>query len=100
MQSAHTTFMSTSSAVGAPRPTALEARARTVAEDFESFFISAMLETMSSGLDVDPMFGGGHGEAVYRSLLNQEYARAFARAGGIGIADTVQREIMRLQEAS
>ena len=81
-----------------PTP-ALEAKAREVAQEFEGFFISMMLETMSSGLEIDPIFGGGHGEAVYRSMLNDEYARTFARAGGIGIADSVYREIMRLQEA-
>lgn len=77
---------------------AIETKAHKVAEDFESFFISTLLETMSSGLDVDPVFGGGHGEAVYRSMLNDEYAHTFAHAGGIGIADSVYREIMRMQE--
>jgi Rod binding domain-containing protein len=78
---------------------AIEAKAREIAQEFEGFFISTMLETMSSGLEVDPTFGGGHGETVYRSMLNDEYARTFSRAGGIGIADSVYREIMRLQEA-
>ena len=64
---------------------AVEAKAREVAEEFEGFFISMMLETMSSGLEIDPIFGGGHGEAVYRSMLNDEYARTFARAGGIDV---------------
>ena len=75
-----------------------EAHARKVAQDFESFFISSMLESMSSGIEVDPMFGGGPGEEVYRSLLNQEYARTFAKAGGVGVADSVYREMMRAQE--
>jgi len=82
----------------APSLTARAAHARKVAQDFESFFISSMLETMSSGLDVDPMFGGGSAEEVFRSLLNQEYARTFAQAGGIGVADAVYREMMRAQE--
>jgi hypothetical protein len=43
-------------------------------------------------------FGGGHGEEVFRSLLTQEYGRSMARAGGVGFADAVQREILRLQE--
>lgn len=83
----------------AAAPSANEVRARKVAQEFESFFISSLLETMSSGLEVDPMFGGGSGEQVYRSLLNQEYARTFAEAGGIGVADSVYRELMRAQEA-
>lgn len=78
--------------------TALDPKAREVAEEFEAFFIATLLETMSSGVEVDPAFGGGHGEKVFRSMLNDEYARTFARAGGIGIADAVYREMMRLQE--
>lgn len=81
------------------RPPENDAKAREIAQEFEAFFISTMLETMSSSLEVDPVFGGGHGEQVYRSMLNDEYGRTFARAGGIGIADSVYREIMRLQEA-
>jgi Rod binding domain-containing protein len=44
------------------------------------------------------MFGGGQGEKVFRSLLFQEYGKQTAKAGGIGIADMVQKEILRLQE--
>jgi Rod binding domain-containing protein len=45
------------------------------------------------------LFGAGNGENVYRSLLSQEYAKVAAKSGGVGIADAVQREIIRLQEA-
>jgi Rod binding domain-containing protein len=79
---------------------ALEAKARTIGDDFESFFISAMLEQMSSGVAVDPVFGGGHGETVFRSLLNQEYGKVFVKSGGIGISKAIQDEIIRLQEHS
>jgi Rod binding domain-containing protein len=53
---------------------------------------------MFSGVDADKMFGGGTGENVYRSLLLQEYSKVAAKSGSTGIADAVQREILRLQE--
>ena len=34
------------------------------------------------------MFGGGSGEEMYRSLLNQEYGKAIATRGSMGIATT------------
>lgn len=74
------------------------AKARKAAEEFESFFVSSMLESMFSGIKTDPVFGGGHGEDVFRSLLLQEYGKTIAQRGGIGIADQVQREMLRLQE--
>jgi peptidoglycan hydrolase FlgJ len=71
---------------------------RQAAEQFESFFLSQSLESMFAGVDTNSLFGGGPGETVYRSLLLQEYGKIAARSGGFGIADAVQREILRTQE--
>ncbi len=76
------------------------AEIRRAAVEFEAVFISQMLAPMFEGLESDEMFGGGPGEDVYRSLIVEEYGKAIARAGGIGISDAVQREIIRLQEVS
>jgi Rod binding domain-containing protein len=73
---------------------------RRAAEEFEAVFISQMLAPMFEGLETDELFGGGPGEDIYRSILVEEYGKAIARSGGIGIADAVQREILRLQEVS
>jgi len=71
---------------------------KQTAEEFEALFISEMLGPVFENLDTDGLFGGGQGEKIYRSLMVQEYGKAIAKAGGIGIADTVQREILRMQE--
>ncbi|HEU0118526.1 MAG TPA: chemotaxis protein, partial [Alphaproteobacteria bacterium] len=44
-------------------------------QDFESMFMSQMLQPMFDTIDVDPVFGGGHGEQVMRSFLVQEYGK-------------------------
>jgi Rod binding domain-containing protein len=72
--------------------------AHKVGEDFESFFLSQSFEGMFSGTGADSLFGGGEGESIYRSLLLQEYSKVAAKSGGVGIADAVQREILRTQE--
>ena len=74
------------------------AAAHKTAQDFESFFLSQVFENMFSGINGDAMFGGGSAETVYRSLLLQEYSKVAARNGGVGIAEAVQREILRAQE--
>ena len=43
-------------------------------------------------------FGGGNEETLFRSMMNEEVAKSISRQGGIGIADSVYREIMRQQE--
>ena len=80
------------------RPTSSPDQAAKVAEDFEAFVLWQMFDTMFAGIPTDGPFGGGQAEEVYRSLLTQEFGRHVARNGGIGIADAVQREILKLQE--
>ncbi len=86
----------------APAPTAGDTRrqdqTRRAAEEFEALFLSQMLEPMFEGLQTEGPFGGGAGEQIYRSLMVQEYGKAIAASGGVGIADAVQREILKLQE--
>ena len=71
---------------------------KRAAEEFEALFISEMLAPVFEGLDTDGMFGGGQGEKIYRSMMVQEYGKAIAQAGGVGIAESVQREILKMQE--
>ncbi|NKB48454.1 MAG: chemotactic signal-response protein chel [Alphaproteobacteria bacterium] len=72
--------------------------AREAAESFEAFFISQMLSDMFAGVETDPLFGGGPGETVFRSLMIDEYGKSLASTGGVGIANSVLGEIIRLQE--
>lgn len=75
------------------------AHARQVAEDFESVFLAQLIEQMMGETTQSEMFGGGPGESAFRGMMNEEYAKVMARAGGIGLADDLAREILRLQEA-
>lgn len=80
-------------------PTSDPATARKTAQDFEAFFISAMFQSMFQGIKTDGPFGGGHGEEMFRGVLMQEYGKSVAKAGGIGIADSVYKQILLMQEA-
>lgn len=71
---------------------------RETAEDFEAFFLSQIFAQMFQGVDVDPVFGGGPGETIFRSLMIEEYGKAVAKNGGVGIADAVMQELIALQE--
>lgn len=71
---------------------------RKSAQEFESMLLGIMLEPMFSGIESDALFGGGHGEKVFQSLLIQEYAKSISANGGIGIADAVYKEMLKMQE--
>ena len=87
-------------AVPNPSKTANAEASRKSAEEFESFFLTQMLEPMFEGIKTDGYFGGGYGEGVFRSMMLQQYGRILAKAGGVGIADMVGRELMNIQESS
>lgn len=72
--------------------------ARQSAEEFEAVFLSTLLAPVFESLAEDADFAGGAAEATWTGLLTDEYARAIARAGGVGLADAVYRELLAMQE--
>ena len=73
-------------------------KVRDAAQKFEAFFIGQMMEHMTSGLETDETFGGGHGEDVWKSMLNQEYGKEVAKTGRLGITDQVMKGMLKMQE--
>jgi Rod binding domain-containing protein len=67
------------------------------AREFENMMLGQMLQPMFAGLKTDGEFGGGSGEEMFRPMLIEQYAKAMGNAGGVGLADSIAREIMRLQ---
>lgn len=74
--------------------------ASKAAENFEAVFVSQMVSHMFAGIKEDAMFGGGQAGDMYRSMLNEEYGRAIAKTGGIGVANQVMQQILKMQEGS
>ncbi len=72
--------------------------ARKTAVDFESVFLTTMFSQMTTETGEDGPFGGGPSVGVWRSMLTQEYAKAVAQKGGIGIADHVYRSLLAQQD--
>lgn len=74
-------------------------QAQKTAREFEAMFLAQMMQPMFEPLSTEAPFGGGHAEKMWRSFMVDEYGKAMVKAGGIGIADTVQRQILMAQEA-
>ena len=69
------------------------------AREFERMALAQMLSLMETDTDMsDSMFGGGAAERAFKPFLTEEYARGFSEQGGIGIAQAVKREMLKLQE--
>ena len=75
------------------------AKAAKVAQDFEAFFLGQMLQPMFQDIPTDGPMGGGSAEQTWRSMLVDEMGKSMAKAGGIGLADQVRRQMLQTQEA-
>lgn len=89
-------------AISSPTPalprSAGEGDMRRVAQAFEGQVLGALLAPMFEGLRTDGPFGGGGAEAQWRPMLVDAIARDLARGRGLGLADAVMRELVRMQE--
>lgn len=74
-------------------------KARAAAEDFEAMFLNTMFSEMMTKVDGEGPFGGSQATGVWRSFLTNEYSKAFAKAGGIGLAKHVYSSLLAQQEA-
>ena len=83
--------------VGAARGTP-QAKARAAASEFESVFLQTMFQEMLTGIGKEGPLGEGEAGSAWRSQLVQQYAGTVAKAGGIGLADSVYRDILKIQE--
>lgn len=97
-QTAQANVASAAKAVDAVKAVHNERQIREAAESFEAVFIAQMLAPMFEGLSTDGRFGGGHAEKIFRSIQIDEMGKAIAKNGGVGIADSVYREILKAQE--
>lgn len=93
------TFTPVSLSPATPTSTAALAhsKAKDAGQKFEAQFLSTMFQHMFQGLETDGPFGGGAGEEMFRSLMTEAMGKQVAKSGGIGLADTVQREILKMQ---
>lgn len=73
---------------------------RQTAEQFEAQFLSQMMGHMFKGIGGDGVFGGGHAEEVWRDFYVEEVTKSFASRGGIGLADTIEKQMLTLQEVA
>ena len=72
---------------------------KATAQKFEASFLSVMMGAMFEGVSTSAPFGGGEGEAAFRSFLTEEMAKSVVKHGGIGISSVVQGEMLKMQGA-
>ncbi len=78
----------------------IKSKAKGAAQEFESMFLNSMFQQMFNGVDGDGPMGGSGALKVWRSFLTDQYAKNFAKNGGLGIASHVYDELLKQQGIS
>ncbi len=96
------TAQSQSAERGGMRPVTDKRKAaiHKTAVEFQSLFVEMMLKSMRETVGQDKLTGGGHGEEVYSSFLDHEYASAISRRGGFGLAEAIEKQMLSRETGS
>ena len=78
---------------------AAQEKLRHTAEDFTSVALNELLKPIFDTADTsDGPFGGGAAEQAFKPMMVSEIAKKIARSGGLGLAEPVLQQMLRLQE--
>ncbi|SCM72652.1 hypothetical protein KL86PLE_100656 [uncultured Pleomorphomonas sp.] len=78
---------------------AVAKKAHAVAADFESVYVADAFKAMFKDVSVDPLNGkSDNSNETWRDMLIDQYAKDFVGKGGIGLADGIAAELIKIQE--
>ena len=78
---------------------AVARKAHEVAADFESVYVADAFKAMFKDISVDPLTGtSNNSNETWRDMLIDQYAKDFVKKGGIGIADGIAAQLIKIQE--
>lgn len=98
MQPRELAFLQARPPAGAPAPSRAE-KAKAAGEQFEAVFLNTMFQQMFTSVGNEGPLGQSTGVATWRSFLTDEYAKSFAKAGGVGLGQEIYRALLAQQEA-
>ena len=86
-------------AIAQAKPTMNSAQMMSAAHDFEAVFATQMMTPMFEGLEVNPMFGGGKGEEMFRTVLLDEYGKQMGQNDTLHMVNQLADAMLKAQEA-
>ncbi|MBP7793255.1 MAG: rod-binding protein [Candidatus Goldbacteria bacterium] len=70
-----------------------------VTREFESIFLSYMLNQMRKTVPEDPIFGNSIAKDIFYDMYNDAISRELSKAGGIGLASILYNQMAKIEEA-
>jgi peptidoglycan hydrolase FlgJ len=63
------------------------------AQEFESVMLGMVFKQMRASVGSSDPLDQGQANKIFKDMLDDEYSKTFAAAGGIGLADTLYRQM-------
>ena len=70
-----------------------DTKLKEVCQQLESIFVHQMLSQMRNSIPKGGFIQANQGEKIFQDMLDQEYAQKMSKAGGIGLADLMYRQL-------
>lgn len=70
-----------------------QGRLKDACSQFESLFLSQMFQEMRKSIPKNDFLGGGRDEETFNAMLDDERAKAWAQADGVGIANVLYQQL-------
>ncbi|MGE0174091.1 MAG: rod-binding protein [Oligoflexales bacterium] len=67
-----------------------------LAKEFESIFMEIVLKSMREATTEGGLMGGGNGENIFRSMLDQEYAKQISQQDQSGLAKAIEDQLLSI----
>ncbi len=84
--------------VGSTVPDEQKAQLKNLAQDYEGVFLNQLVSAMRKTVPENEFMPTSHAEKVYRSMLDQEYAKQLAKSEQIGLSKVVYAQLLRAAE--
>jgi Rod binding domain-containing protein len=72
---------------------------RAAAQEFEAVFLAQLLAQINPAPAGDGQ-GAGTDHGLFHDMFNDEMAKLISRSGGVGVADAVLKEMLKVQEVA
>ena len=83
----------------AAQDAAADKKLRQTCQDMEAVFLNLMMAEMRKSVPKNPLLGESNADDIMKSMLDTETTKSMAKAGGIGLADMLYRQLSREQKA-
>ena len=77
----------------APAVSKQDAALRSALQDFESVFLSMIWQRLRDTVPTGGLLGGTASEKLFRSMLDDEMSKEMSKAGGIGLAKMMYKQM-------